>query len=112
PRDTVYHDALQIVKPKTIAPDSEIPVWVKTNAKWWSEGKIGDSEFVNGVQYLIQKGIMKVPSTTSAGTSASKQIQIPDWVKNNAEWWSEDLISENDFVHGIQWLITNGIIAV
>lgn len=29
----------------------------------------------------------------------------------NAKWWSEDQISEGDFVGGIQYLIAHGILA-
>jgi len=35
---------------------------------------------------------------------------IPDWVRNNAEWWSKDLIGDADFVSGIQYLIIQGVI--
>lgn len=38
------------------------------------------------------------------------EINIPPWIKNNAKWWSEGAITDNDFVQGIQFLITNGII--
>ena len=37
---------------------------------------------------------------------------IPDWIKNNAEWWSQGLITEDDFVNGIEFLVKNGIIRV
>ena len=37
---------------------------------------------------------------------------IPIWVKNNAAWWSEQQISDSDFVAGIEYLIKNGIINV
>ena len=35
---------------------------------------------------------------------------IPYWVKNNAKWWSEDLIEDTDFILGIEHLIKNRII--
>jgi hypothetical protein len=38
-----------------------IPQWIKNNAKWWSEGTIPDSDFLKGMQYLIQQGIIQVP---------------------------------------------------
>ena len=38
----------------------EIPKWIRDNAKWWSEGLISDQDYVNGLQYLIQQGILKV----------------------------------------------------
>ena len=42
-----------------------IPEWVKKNAEWWSQGAIGDSDFVSGIQFLIKEGIMTIPTTTS-----------------------------------------------
>ena len=38
--------------------------------------------------------------------------QIPDWVKNNAGWWSEGLIDDSDFISGIQYLIKEGIMII
>jgi len=37
---------------------------------------------------------------------------IPEWIKNNADWWSQGLISDDDFVKGIQYLVEQGIIKV
>jgi hypothetical protein len=37
-----------------------IPTWIKNNAKWWADGTIGDTDFVSGIQYLIQQGIIKL----------------------------------------------------
>ena len=38
----------------------EVPQWIRDNAKWWSEGLITDQDYINGLQYLIQQGILKV----------------------------------------------------
>ncbi|MDX1596516.1 MAG: hypothetical protein R3327_06195 [Nitrosopumilaceae archaeon] len=40
------------------------------------------------------------------------QNKIPEWIKNNAEWWSEGLINDKDFLTGIQYLIDKKIITV
>ncbi len=40
-----------------------IPSWIKQNAGWWAEGQIGDSDFVQGIQFLIKKGIMKIQTS-------------------------------------------------
>ena len=37
---------------------------------------------------------------------------IPGWIKNNADWWSEGLISEDEFVKGIEFLVENRILIV
>lgn len=45
------------------AESSVIPDWVKNNAKWWSEGQIGESDYISSLQYLINQGIIKIPIT-------------------------------------------------
>jgi len=37
---------------------------------------------------------------------------IPSWIKNNAGWWAENKINDNDFISGIEYLIENKIIKV
>ena len=48
---------------------------------------------------------------TSMSSTASAQ-EIPDWVKNNAGWWAEGIISESEFLSGIEFLVKDGIIVV
>ena len=86
---------------------TKIPSWIKNNAKWWADGTIGDDEFVKGVQYLIQSGLMKIPQGNSASSSSH---QIPIWIKKNAGWWADGTIGDDEFVKGVQYLVTSGII--
>ena len=90
---------------------TQIPDWVRGNAEWWAQGSIGDSDFVSGIQYLIKEGIMQIPETAQ-GTTADDSQGIPSWIKNNADWWARGLISDDDFVKGIQYLIEQGIISI
>jgi len=87
----------------------EIPSWIKSNAGWWADGQIADSDFILGIQYLISQGIMSIPETQSGQSTGE---EIPSWVKNNAGWWADGQIGDSDFVSGIQYLITNGILAL
>jgi len=198
---------------------TEIPDFIRNTAKWWSEGKIEDNDFVFGVQYLIKENIMQIPDAINKETENKSQtkdgslmthakeyyllsnelvyvyvdgeyydqenirvpilltliypdgnseehhvydifegeflydiplssnsllgiytlkaknpgndfgtvkfevksekdkpeeieLEIPSWIKNNADWWSQGLISDDDFVKGIQYLVENGIIKV
>jgi plastocyanin len=84
---------------------------VRENAEWWAQGAIGDSDFVSEIQYLIKKGIMTIPETVQSTTGDDSQ-EIPSWIKNNAEWWAQGLITDDDFVEGIQYLVENGIIHI
>jgi plastocyanin len=35
-----------------------VPEWVKSTAKWYGEGKISETEFVNAIKYLIENNII------------------------------------------------------
>jgi len=39
-------------------------------------------------------------------------VSIPDWIKTNAGWWAEGIITDDDFVQGIQFLIKNEIMKI
>ena len=44
--------------------------------------------------------------------NVSAENSIPSWIKNNAGWWSNDNITENEFLTGIEYLINNDIIVI
>ncbi len=39
---------------------TSIPMWVRNNAAWWSEGHLTDVEFANGIKFLMASGLIKV----------------------------------------------------
>ena len=40
------------------AQEVSIPAWIKNNAGWWANDQIPDSTFINGIEYLIEVGII------------------------------------------------------
>jgi hypothetical protein len=42
----------------------------------------------------------------------AEEIKIPDWVRNNAKWWSNGEIDDKTFANGIQYLIKSEIIKI
>ena len=42
----------------------------------------------------------------------NNEISIPQWVRNNAEWWAADQIDDTTFVQSIEYLIKNDIIVI
>jgi len=42
----------------------------------------------------------------------SQNTTIPDWIKNNAGWWSDEQIDDNTFIQGIEYMIKNKIISI
>ncbi len=96
---------------------AEVPPWIKNNAAWWSEGQISEAEFLAGIAYLISSGIITVPDDPAPGggpgdAAGAQEEGVPEWVKNNAAWWADDLISDDDFLNGIQYLVGTGLITV
>ena len=89
---------------------ADIPLWVKNNAMWWHEKQIDDSDFVSGIEYLINEKVITIPETKATGSINSKEI--PGWISNVAGFWSSDLITDTEFVQAMQWLITNGVMEV
>jgi hypothetical protein len=57
---------------------------------------------------LIKEGIMKIPPTDQGSGSGTNQI--PSWIKNNAGWWANEKISDDDFIQGMQFLVQKGIL--
>tara|TARA_Y100000590_G_scaffold181413_1_gene206790 strand:- start:6163 stop:8364 length:2202 start_codon:yes stop_codon:yes gene_type:complete len=88
----------------------DIPEWVKNNASWWSDRIISQNEFTNGLEFLINEGIIYVP-VTEPGPPGPDKI-IPDWVRNTAGWWSDNLIPDSEFVNAMKYLIEIGLIEV
>lgn len=89
----------------------KVPSWIKNNAGWWAEGQISDSDFVSGIQFMIKEKIINIPDL-SEQASVTVDEKLPDWLRNNAKWWSDGVITEDDFVKGIEYMIKNGIIQV
>ncbi len=87
-----------------------IPSWIKNNAEWWSTGQITDSDFLAGIEFMIEKNIIVIPYLPEPESNSNHDV--PNWIRNNASWWAQDKISEDEFVNGIKFLIQNGIIVV
>ena len=48
--------------------------------------------------------------TIEEAVGYSSDLVIPDWVKTNAKLWTNDMITDIEFIAGIEFLIENGII--
>jgi len=61
-KSTVNTSSFLIVSgiPSVVESSNEIPVWIKNNAGWWADGSIDDDSFVQGIQFLVQEGFMKI----------------------------------------------------
>ncbi len=58
---------------------------------------------------MLENNIIMISNIPSGDASGD---EIPTWVRNNAHWWSQDLISEYEFVNSLKFLIQEGIIVI
>ena len=85
-----------------------IPVWIKDHAKWWAEGVFDDNTYADGIEYMINVGIIVIPVTQSG--AENQDAIIPEWVKNIFIWYSQGQISEDEVLNAIKFLVNEGII--
>ena len=55
--------------------------------------------------------IVKDPNKKNDITIQNEK-SIPQWIRNNAGWWSDGLISDQDFISGIQYMISKKILTI
>ena len=72
----------------------QIPEWIKNNAKWWAENEIDDITFLQGIEYMIENGIIDINKNQE--NSNSKKFKT-DLVSDFFEVWiyEDDLYFEN-----------------
>ena len=98
-----------------------VPDWIKSNAGWWADGIISDREFVKGIEHLIEDEIITMSKikdssstlpTANIPTTKNTDAKVPDWIKSNAGWWADGIISDREFVKGIEHLMGLELITV
>jgi hypothetical protein len=74
---------------------------------------------VTGIVYLNFKNLgdnelakTSIPIVINRVANENNNILIPDWIRNNAAWWSKGQIDDNTFIQGIEFLIKNDIVVI
>lgn len=107
-----------IPEPEIVKTSLSIPKWIKNNAGWWASDEIDDGAFLTGISYMVSNNILEIPEPEKTESNYDKVLdsdvsqEIPSWIKNNAGWWADGIIDDEDFATGIQYLIKTGIIVV
>ena len=95
---------------KGLPPDMPlVPMWIKQNGDWWSTGQIVDSEFLEGIKFLVDTQVIEIPTIEKSSQSDWK---IPTWTKTVVGWWNEEQISDDEFLIIVKNLIEREIIVV
>jgi len=131
PRDGYYYMRIVQLSTGRILTDSEILPRDIANQLWATkiahivdeniENVVGDYE----IQIFTEFGTATAKTKFSVVESAKIEVQklteeqptepeskIPDWIRNNAKWWSDGQIDDSDFTSGIQFMIKENIISI
>ena len=61
---------------------------------------------------MIKENIIIIPVDNNVKSNNNENMEIPDWIKETSKWCSDNLISDNEFVKSLQFLINNNIISI
>lgn len=86
-----------------------IPPQYKTLVTSWPNHMIDTKAYAALIQELIHFDIINAPNYQEQKTIPTN---IPSWLKVNAKWWADDLITDDEFGQSIQYLIQKGTVSV
>ena len=93
---------------------SEAESYLKKSLEIDPDNKITQN-YLTSLENLKEKYSLNIFENPTKKPDFLKNIEersIPYWIKNNAGWWSENKISDDDFIAGIEYLVENNIIRV
>lgn len=96
--------------------DKIMPDWFKNNAKWWKEGLITDTDMINALENLMIQDVIPLDkfvksSSTETQTDVKKDGgSIPSYQKDVFGFWSEGVVSDDEIVNSVGFLMNKGII--
>ena len=82
----------------TVSEPGSPPANDVSNPKTGTSNQIGSNEII-----VVEE---------EDGEDVITGLNIPDWIRNNAKWWAENSITDDDYISGIQFLIQNEIIRI
>ncbi|MBC8502638.1 MAG: hypothetical protein H8D35_05870, partial [Nitrosopumilus sp.] len=84
-----------------------------------SKLKVNDLQSKTGaIQTALEAAILsselaqKENISYNTNDNSAVELEIPAWVKNNAEWWGNDAITQSEFMQTIEYLIKQKILII
>lgn len=80
-----------------ISDNLSIPSWIKTNAKWWADGTITDSDFTSGIQYMVDSRIISFSGPAKKAGLAPGNFEALYIISKRGEAVSSSLMEMNRY---------------
>ncbi len=59
----------------------------------------------------MKEKIINIPDLPEQASQVAEE-KVPDWVKNTMQWYLDGVISEDEMINAIQFMIKEGIIKI
>ncbi len=105
---TIAIISFKIISTSSVSEDDKIPSWIQTSSGFWVDGDSSDTEFINAIEFLIKKGLIKISEIQQ--DSVSQDGEIPSWIKTTVGFWVDGDSSDTEFINAIEFLIKEGFI--
>jgi len=90
---------------------AKIPNWVKGVFGFYADGKLSSNDLIQALQFLIQQGIIHVPTVSVPPTTTTNSTAtVPNWVKGIFNFYAQGNLSDDDLVKALQFLVQQGVI--
>jgi len=76
----------------------------KNKALNWEKNKLSDKGFLNEIEILFESRVFEIKGVRQ-GSFQENQFNIPNWVRQLVGFWSEDSISDQEFINAIKFIL-------
>jgi len=88
---------------------SQESVLIPTSGKYQFKLILTGQNSQNFKEFLTSKSDFSISQSSLQEKKISK---VPDWIKNNAGWWADGIVGDQEFVQSIQFLIKENILDI
>ena len=88
-----------------------IPIWIKDVGKMWVNDLINGEQYATAIEFLIKENIIDMPKEVN-NHEEENELKIPQWIKTSTSWWSQGLITDQEYAKSLEYLLKVGIIIV
>ena len=88
---------LLLVATAAFSEEGAIPGWIKQSAGWWADGLIGDADYINSLQWLVDNGYISL----DAGET-QRLVQDGKYSIEHPEGWERQVPIREELPGGIR----------
>jgi len=93
------------------AEEGLIPSWIKNIALLFGQDQISDSEFIGALQYLVNEGIIIIPSEQDKKIDTS-QLTVQELKEQAVSWNYKDILRNEEYYKGKIIFLTGSVLGI